>query len=119
LHLGSRVPGALPKQHGGVGAPWTPRFGSTLKFPHRPDTGDATQNKSIGQKGVGISERSHRHILSYSSVNSGNFAQLLQESVAIDNSVKLDPTIANGADKSANGVGLHSVQTDASQIGVG
>jgi hypothetical protein len=77
-----------------------------FEFASRAGSSDAPQNRIGGRKGIGISQRTHRHVLRGRPFNSGNFAQLSQECVAVRNAFKLDLSLTDRSSERIDGFQL-------------
>src|SRR6266536_1161213 len=108
----------IPKVHSRVRTPRPPSFGAPLELTRTPKTRVAQKPEISGWEGIGLAERSHRHILCRPAPDAGNFAQARQESVQIDNPLKADLALANSTGESPNSLGSSSGHADPGQFGI-
>src|SRR3954468_15518708 len=67
--IGRRL--CLPKIHGGIGTPGSPRLGTNLQFTGIVDAAGSKQSEVAGGKGVRFVERAHGYVLRRPFADSG------------------------------------------------
>src|ERR1017187_3328245 len=105
-----------PEIHGSIRAPWPPGLGALLQIARGPKSHGTQKPEIAGGKGIGLPERSHRHILPGPFPNAGNFAQPFEKGVRVHHSFKVDFTNANRASEGPNRFGSAPRQADVAKL---